>query len=351
VTTQVTDSSWMKAGLLVYIPNAGTFTCVGGAPNSLHVNLVNSGDPANAPVGTLIGAGAMVSPANLRGPTGGQGPQGPQGPPGPQGVSGSSAYTTLAQAFTVPTTNGTAFVVAADAFAAGLVVFMAGPVGGNYFSIQSVDLTANSLNLLNLNYAGAEPPGTVIPTGAIVSGTGPRGAQGAVGPAGPAGPQGVPGSDLPGTIKMYGAASPPAGWVACNGAALSRTSFPALFAAISTTWGAGDGSTTFNVPDFRGRFPLGQSNSFPIAVTGGEATHALIVAELAAHAHQLTDPGHTHTVPTGALGSGGVAAAVAGAGLVTTSSSQANITMANTGSGTPHNNMPPYLAVQFIIKT
>ncbi len=61
----------------------------------------------------------------------------------------------------------------------------------------------------------------------------------------------------PGTVQFYAANTAPAGWVKANGAALSRTTYAALFAAIGTTFGAGDGSTTFNLPDMRGEFPRG----------------------------------------------------------------------------------------------
>jgi microcystin-dependent protein len=61
----------------------------------------------------------------------------------------------------------------------------------------------------------------------------------------------------PGIIAMHGATTPPAGWLKCNGQAVSRTAFAPLFTAIGTTWGAGDAVTTFNVPDFRGEFVRG----------------------------------------------------------------------------------------------
>lgn len=61
----------------------------------------------------------------------------------------------------------------------------------------------------------------------------------------------------PGIIAMHGSATPPAGWLKCNGQAVSRTTFAPLFAVIGTTWGAGDAVSTFNVPDFRGEFVRG----------------------------------------------------------------------------------------------
>lgn len=61
----------------------------------------------------------------------------------------------------------------------------------------------------------------------------------------------------PGTVQFYAANTAPAGWVKANGAALSRTTYAELFAAVGTTFGVGDGSTTFNLPDMRGEFPRG----------------------------------------------------------------------------------------------
>ena len=80
------------------------------------------------------------------------------------------------------------------------------------------------------------------------------------------------GNDLipAGSIIMYGAATAPGGWYLCQGGAISRTTYAALFSAIGTTYGAGDGSTTFNVPDFRDRAPYGASTFTLGSKTGGE---------------------------------------------------------------------------------
>lgn len=64
----------------------------------------------------------------------------------------------------------------------------------------------------------------------------------------------------PGILAMHAATTPPAGWLKCNGQAVSRTTFAPLFAVIGTTWGAGDAVTTFNVPDFRGEFVRGHDD-------------------------------------------------------------------------------------------
>lgn len=148
-----------------------------------------------------------------------------------------------------------------------------------------------------------------------------------------------------GVVMMYGAASAPTGWLLCDGSQVSRTTYAALYAVIGDTFGAGDGVTTFNVPNMNGRSPVGvgQGNTAEggglgtdrvLAATGGAETHTLVTGELAAH---------THTTGDSVLLGAGAAGALANSGTGNSSGS--------TGSGTAHNNMAPFLAVNFIIKT
>lgn len=178
---------------------------------------------------------------------------------------------------------------------------------------------------------------------------GPQGAEGAPGPqgrdglngdAGPPGPPGPPGAftgfqdgggtftgdvQVGGTITSldggavmapgllpagmviaYAGPTAPAGWLPCDGLAVSRTTYAALFAAIGTAWGAGDGSSTFNLPDLRGRFLRGTDHGqgrdpnagTRSAVQGGgnagDAVGSLQGSQLGLHGHGVTDPGHTH---------------------------------------------------------
>lgn len=94
----------------------------------------------------------------------------------------------------------------------------------------------------------------------------------------------------PGEISMYGGMTAPAGWLDCDGIAVSRTTYAALFTAIGTTYGIGDGSTTFNLPDLRGRSPLGAGQGVGLTnrmlgEVGGEEAHALTEAENGPHDH------------------------------------------------------------------
>lgn len=165
-----------------------------------------------------------------------------------------------------------------------------------------------------------------------------------------------------GSLTMWAGAvaSPPSGWLACNGANVSRSTYAALFAVVGTTWGAGDGSTTFTLPNLLNRFPVGAGDTYALAATGGSAN-----ATLVSHTHTatsvVTDSGHTHT-QAGSIGGGNGSYQPAGAGPLnetnytrTTVSSTTGITVATTnsteGSSATNANLPPYVAVGYIIKT
>lgn len=140
-----------------------------------------------------------------------------------------------------------------------------------------------------------------------------------------------------GEIALYGGSSAPGGWLICNGSAVSRTTYSALFAAIGTAFGAGNGSTTFNLPNLQNAFPIGKSATRALGSTGGEASHTLTVAELPPHKHGLRYVANVFQAGTGRDG-------VQDVGTVTGSGTE------YAGSGSPHNNIPPYQAVNYIIK-
>jgi microcystin-dependent protein len=107
-----------------------------------------------------------------------------------------------------------------------------------------------------------------------------------------------PGTDEPiGVIFPYVGSTAPSKWLIADGAAISRTVYNALFTAIGTSYGTGDGTTTFNLPDLRGRVPVGldgsQAEFAALNSPGGEVAHRLRMDELPTHTH--TQSAHTHT--------------------------------------------------------
>lgn len=166
----------------------------------------------------------------------------------------------------------------------------------------------------------------------------------------------VGGSSAPaGTVSGFAGSAAPVGWLLCAGQAISRTTYSTLFAAIGTTYGAGDGSTTFNLPDLRGRVVAGKDNmggtaasrlTSPVAgstlgATGGAQSHTLSTAEMPSHTHSTNiqnDAGYIngYTVKDYSYGNGYAEIAVS------TSSA---------GSGSAHNNVQPTLVLNYIIKT
>lgn len=104
----------------------------------------------------------------------------------------------------------------------------------------------------------------------------------------------------PGSVSAYAGINVPGGWLYCDGSAIDRTIYADLFAAIGSTYGNGDGETTFNIPNLRGRNIIGLNSSETdfdaLGETGGEKRHTLTVDEMPAHTHTITDPGHAHGI-------------------------------------------------------
>ena len=162
----------------------------------------------------------------------------------------------------------------------------------------------------------------------------------------------------PGMIMAFAGGAAPNGWLLCDGSAVSRVTYSALFAVIGTTYGSGNGSTTFNVPDARGRTLIGAGSGVGLTArslgsTVGEETHVLSTAEMPSHAH--TDSGHDHAVTfgnqiintSGPVSYGGTGST---AGDVTNNTTYGSANIQATGGGGAHNNMQPSLAVSCIIK-
>jgi microcystin-dependent protein len=151
-----------------------------------------------------------------------------------------------------------------------------------------------------------------------------------------------------GVIQMFaGIATPPTGWLLCRGQAVSRETYTRLFSTIGVLYGAGDGSTTFNLPDLRGRVPIGvnigDSDFEEVNKTGGEKTHTLTTNEIPSHAHNVgnyNEAGYVYTHTTFLPVSGG-----SNRGFIS------NIVSAQTGGGHAHNNLQPYITLNYIIRT
>ena len=158
-----------------------------------------------------------------------------------------------------------------------------------------------------------------------------------------------------GAIMPYAGSSAPTGYLLCDGAAISRTTFSDLFGIIQTTYGAGDLSTTFNLPDLRGRVIAGQDNmggssadtltdaqADQLGGTLGNETHTLTTTELPAHTHG----GLTDIDPDGGDGGDGD-----DPGIDYVTSNGSGTVSGSTGGGGAHNNVQPTIILNYIIKT
>src|SRR5581483_3725971 len=179
---------------------------------------------------------------------------------------------------------------------------------------------------LNVDGLGAKPiraqPSVTLPTGTLVSGT-PyvvtyNNTDGVFYLHGMTNPYVVP---VGSSLEYWGSSAPTSTFALMFGQAISRTTYATLFSLFSTTYGSGDGSTTFNIPDLRGRVTAGKDDMGGVAAsrlsstyfggtatnlgaTGGLESHTLTTAELPVHSHanSLSDPGHSHS----AFGTGSI---------------------------------------------
>jgi microcystin-dependent protein len=149
-----------------------------------------------------------------------------------------------------------------------------------------------------------------------------------------------------GEIRMTGFNFAPEGWFLCNGQLLPISEYEVLFQLIGTTYG-GDGQTTFALPNLQGRIPVHQGNGFVIGELSGSETVTLSLNQIPAHTHALSAQTAGGNMPSPAAG------VWASSALEQFSSSSPTSSMAallvNTGGDQPHNNVPPYLTVNFVI--
>lgn len=190
-----------------------------------------------------------------------------------------------------------------------------------------------------------------------------------------------------GSLTAFAGATAPTGWLVCDGSAVSRTTYADLFAVIGTTYGTGDGSNTFNLPNLGGRNIVGKGSTTAtdtLGETGGEETHTLTTSEMPSHTHNVNpasfdataasagshshsyddvyhyDYGGTDYGAANSAGDGDSAAtdwkttsrttAAAGSHSHTVAVDVPNTTSTATGSGTAHNVLDPYIVLNYIIK-
>jgi microcystin-dependent protein len=183
---------------------------------------------------------------------------------------------------------------------------------------------------------------------------------------------GVPSSIPVGSVIPYsGASISDPNYVLANGQAISRTTYASYFTLVGIIYGTGDGINTFNVPNLQQRIPVGAGSGYTLGATGGAATHTLTTNEMpthshtGTHSHTVNDPMHTHvgvdtymTNPSGDHPGGIVGNSSFGSSpvnIVYHSSTgitinSASVTTSDQGSSQAHNNMQPYIVLNYIVK-
>jgi microcystin-dependent protein len=222
-------------------------------------------------------------------------------PTGAQGPPGTNACTTNTASFTIPPVGQTVQVTVQDAswivIGQMLVVSTAGGSANVSGTLQVTAKTGNLVTLLN-PVAGALPIADTTKPGIVNTLSGSAGDYIGGDNACHSAVMAIP----TGTILEYGGSSAPTGFLMCIGGTQLIANYPALYAVLGTTYG-GDGSTTFGIPDKRGRVSIGAGQGTGLTnrvrgqgtgATWGEETHVLVDAELSSHQHTLS--AHTHAM-------------------------------------------------------
>lgn len=196
-----------------------------------------------------------------------------------------------------------------------------------------------------------------------------------------------------GIVMPFAGSTAPQGWMLCDGAAISRTTYATLFSVIGTTYGEGDGETTFNIPNLSGRVVIGSSQSHALGTTGGSETVTLTADQLPSHVHEvpqhshenniaaktpefthsITQPSYTYNAPKRIHKASFFSNAPFRSTSTATASRTTNVSVSahsasdctkggsiskcdafdsgSCGGGNPHNNMQPYTSVNYLICT
>ena len=146
-----------------------------------------------------------------------------------------------------------------------------------------------------------------------------------------------------GSVIPFAGSAAPTGYLIADGAEISRTTYSDLFAVIGTTYGVGDGSTTFALPNLKGKVPVGKNASETefdaLGETGGAKTHTLTTAEMPSHSHPFS-------TALGVMSNKNFA----GVGFNPITNDLSNISIGNTGGGGSHNNLQPYITLNYLIR-
>jgi len=166
-----------------------------------------------------------------------------------------------------------------------------------------------------------------------------------------------------GEIKIISWNFPPKGWAFCNGQLMQINQNQALFSILGTTYG-GDGRTTFALPNLQGRMPVYVGNGIALGELGGETAHTVNISEMPAHNHVMAGDGVTADTsnsntpnPAGKVlgqsaGTGGTPTQPFGANIYNSANANSSLApqcVSNSGGSQPHENMSPYLVLNFII--
>lgn len=156
------------------------------------------------------------------------------------------------------------------------------------------------------------------------------------------------GTPYVGEIRMFAGNFAPVGWLLCQGQLLPISENETLFNLLGTTYG-GDGQNTFALPDLRGRVPVHFTTNFPFAETGGSETVTLTTQQIPAHSHVPLCNATPGSQPSPANGVWAAQSTLNPYSNLAPSIVMAPTATLNTGGSQPHDNMVPYLAINFII--